>query len=903
MALLDFIFAMFEYIASWAIGLLILSTIITFPILFYTIVLVFKNICVTFDSVASNPGPWCIMALMLCHFVWCMVELWPGGQKYLDNMVDDIMMGPHAVLVTITNIADTVKTALLKLKELDAGFKDMAKHKDDHARIYRKMDENYSETMAKQKAMETTIASLNDTIARLVERLNVSPDSYSRKAVAADFAPIFLPMPKSSIPSSSLPRAPKMANALVQTTSNYTSSGTSMDFEPKESKPSTLGLSSIVGISTTPVEPKALVLSINVANGISVAPSGPVGIPLGLSQVVTLHESTPTGDLVLIEHERQRQIRDLVTSILCSMTMQIRPAKRHGPIYVVNVKTGRLSPAAQEAIRHLQATMNYALHLRNKPRVAQIDKLEKELVNVMKKAEAHMEAADEQLKRSRDDAKHFEDIVDSFVRMAELRRTNMKTVEALQKQALDDLAAKETELATCQENLAQAYDRIKQYKSQLAEAVEINHHWEKCFYGQAAGMAQDDAQVDENLDDYDADLAKFLLEFGQASNLPTGDESMLNEDEAANLEATKSATTGHGAADMFLAVVSESPASGITSETVPVDTVEDLQDAAKPPTSNKGNAQVYDLGPQEPKTDSTQKLSISALSNSKYAPKQKTPSTKDQASFYNPIDADPHGNALMTSSVDFRASVGEMLKELFCEVCKAMFQVPYETEYTVPGKAPKEIILWDKHEQDYHSDCRFCQETVSCFYDEAAQKYDLSEHYKVCPSKGNGKRPSPGSSMQSSRYASSQGSSNKASSSNSGMGSSRYASNLNILSQANKSSSSGRVICYCTNCGKGITNMTDFHNNHQIPCKDKARANGTVNAFDRATGKPVAGSSTPSKPSTGASASHSATPRGSMPTFSKPTTPSTPQGRARAVPPTRGLMSSKWGNGADVTKS
>jgi hypothetical protein len=158
-------------------------------------------------------------------------------------------------------------------------------------------------------------------------------------------------------------------------------------------------------------------------------------------------------------------------------------------------------------------------------------------------------------------------------------------------------------------------------------------------------------------------------------------------------------------------------------------------------------------------------------------------------------------------------------EEYHCDVCEKMVTVEFDFNIYSGEK----IYLLDPHERDFHGKCPHCHKIVPAIWDDRRDARDFSEHRKVC-------------SALPASWAICKGCREKI-----------YASLISTPQGRIHDFSKHNTTClakteekiilfHCDNCGEGVTNKSDFFENHSKPCFERACVNKTVNAFDRETG-------------------------------------------------------------------
>lgn len=661
----------------------------------------------------------------------------------------------------------------------------------------------------KLAASEALHQQLVGTMERLEQRLTMKLDEISRPLTNRDIG--LLPIsisPVIHLPTPPMvPKASATSNAHVQT-----------DF-PTQSPIASLSMSPITSVSSVPKPPQLASSSSDTQSSDQDKSS-----KLGLSPIANMFESTPTVGSSNSNDEPMRWTQDEISKLLGDTEWEICTVNDMSTANI-KLKQGHM-PITAQAMASWSAALS-----------AKLNMLAHELCVSL---------------QSRLDKQH------KLTGEVSKKEGEIKLLKANADQDAMQLNRFETALATAQKQLKDHEDNFSDTKRRLEDANATILERDQQLQQAGTTMAfqhqglQNLFAANENLrkklEDYEINehFEDFLAESGQDVVGPSN-----------SLMVTSSPRTGHEAPIPSPTDGSEAPATEIADEKAPIDTTEALLDAAKPSPSDNVKPPTGDLTPQAP-------VKLPVLLGSKYAerevqkvasvvPKLQAPSPKPkgssllnsvhasdkpesaelkgeapvaaQSSSYNTLMGDPNGRSLMTTTLDLTGDSKETSKQAHCKTCNKSFEVPTTMSDPQPSKPSREILLWDKHNVDFHDVCKYCPKEVSGVWDDAAFEFDFTEHYKVCPKKPNVPRPSNSSPAPPSHNTSSRDTPRKVV----GMQGSKHVTNASHAG---------------------------------------------------------AGSSTPPKPVTPSGVSRNATPRGAMPTFGKSAaSSSTPQGSTRPAPP------------------
>jgi hypothetical protein len=221
-------------------------------------------------------------------------------------------------------------------------------------------------------------------------------------------------------------------------------------------------------------------------------------------------------------------------------------------------------------------------------------------------------------------------------------------------------------------------------------------------------------------------------------------------------------------------------------------------------------------------------------------------------------------------------------EEVYCKVCNKPVTLEFEIEPADRTKTKR--YIWEPHSMFSHSNCHECKQEVPAMWNSKAGKSDFSEHNKVCHNPANWAECRHCHANVLAPIISTL------------IGPIHNFSNHNTTCRVKVKMT--RVLFYCTNCGEGITNKSDFHDNHYEPCKAMAAKDKTLKAYDYENGKFVgAGNAT----QTSALPFRTATPHGRSPGFGNQSTPT--DHSASATSPTATTCTSPTGPRADHASS
>jgi hypothetical protein len=209
-------------------------------------------------------------------------------------------------------------------------------------------------------------------------------------------------------------------------------------------------------------------------------------------------------------------------------------------------------------------------------------------------------------------------------------------------------------------------------------------------------------------------------------------------------------------------------------------------------------------------------------------------------------------------------------EDKYCNICQKVFAIEFEIE---PCNG-KKVFIWTPHEMYCHGKCHGCHRVVAAIWNSKDDTHDFSEHRKVCPVNWAICRD-----CHTNVFAP------------------RISTPGGLINNLNEHNTTCRVkvkmtriLFHCKKCGDGVTNKSDFFDNHRQPCTAQAALRNTINAYDDRTGYFVGPGMATQTP---VAASRTATPHGPMPRFdNKSTSTTSPVATASATssthtPPTR----------------
>jgi hypothetical protein len=262
------------------------------------------------------------------------------------------------------------------------------------------------------------------------------------------------------------------------------------------------------------------------------------------------------------------------------------------------------------------------------------------------------------------------------------------------------------------------------------------------------------------------------------------------------------------------------------------------------------------LGASKWSVESKVKSSASPTMNktaAKYAVKDEpaTPAQKSKAAI-------PPTYALGDS-----VNMDDWQEEKYCDICQKVFTIEFDIE-TNNGK---KFFVWTPHEMNFHGKCHDYHKVVSAIWNSKDDTYDFNEHRKVCPVNWATCRDCH-TKVFAHRICTPRGP-------------------MNNFSEHNTTCrvkvKMTRILFHCKNCGEGITNKSDFFDNHHVSCAAQAALNNTINAFDSQTGDFVGPGMAPQTP---VAASRTAMPHGPMPRFGNQATSTSSPAAAASTSPT-----------------
>jgi hypothetical protein len=223
------------------------------------------------------------------------------------------------------------------------------------------------------------------------------------------------------------------------------------------------------------------------------------------------------------------------------------------------------------------------------------------------------------------------------------------------------------------------------------------------------------------------------------------------------------------------------------------------------------------------KTTTTAKVTtprLGGLTVSKYSdvrPASPVPPASNQTPAKNAVVNQPGSSWIQPPGLGEGINLEDYQEKLHCIVCTKKVTIEFQFDYG------KKFYLWELHQRDFHSKCPDCHKTVPAIWDDKSNGHDFSEHHKVCAVLPAGwaickfcheKTPAPLISTPEGRI--------------------RDFSKHNITCPVKAEEKT--VLFHCKNCGIGVTNKSDFYDDHSKPCFERACVNHTVDAFDEKTG-------------------------------------------------------------------
>jgi hypothetical protein len=162
------------------------------------------------------------------------------------------------------------------------------------------------------------------------------------------------------------------------------------------------------------------------------------------------------------------------------------------------------------------------------------------------------------------------------------------------------------------------------------------------------------------------------------------------------------------------------------------------------------------------------------------------------------------------------------------------------------------VDIWEYHERHFHDICPACEEIVRGFWSPVTHRFDFSEHDKVCPKK----KQTDNVSSNSLATPSANALTTDAPRVTTQEATCRYC--VKTVTVPIRPSPTGDVadftahdlICevrkkmtqvhfYCTNCGMGVVDRQAFYALHMSTCMEQARMTGQMGMFDLFTGRHV----------------------------------------------------------------
>jgi DNA-directed RNA polymerase subunit M/transcription elongation factor TFIIS len=211
---------------------------------------------------------------------------------------------------------------------------------------------------------------------------------------------------------------------------------------------------------------------------------------------------------------------------------------------------------------------------------------------------------------------------------------------------------------------------------------------------------------------------------------------------------------------------------------------------------------------------------LGGLGASKYSdikPASLEPPASNQKPAKNAVVNEPDSSWVQPPGLGRAVNLEDYQGELHCIVCVKSVTVEFQFDYG------KKFYLWELHHRDFHGKCPDCHKMVRAIWDDKINGHDFSEHRKVCIALPAG-------------WAICKFCHEKtfASLISTPEGRIRDFSKHNTTCPAKAEEKT--VLFHCKSCGIGVTNKSDFYDNHSKACFERACVNNTVDAFDEKTG-------------------------------------------------------------------